>query len=248
MNDNELLRYSRHILLPDIDIAGQQALKNSRVLVVGLGGLGSPVAMYLAAAGVGHLMLADFDHVDLSNLQRQPIHRQHSIGKSKVISAKAAIAQLNEQIMVDTIEERVSVEQWPAIVNGVDVVVDCTDNFTSRFALNAACYQQKVPLVSAAAIRLEGQLSVFDSRSEASPCYQCLYSPQASDDLSCAEAGVISPLVGVMGSLQALETLKLIVGMGEGLVGRLILFDAKRHSWRELQLPKDPQCPICNKL
>jgi len=226
-------------------VSGQQALKKSRVLVVGLGGLGSPVTMYLAASGVGHLVLVDFDYVELSNLQRQPIHDQHSVGQSKVASAKAAVERLNVHVEVETVEQKVADSQWHHLLNDVDVVVDCTDNFSTRFALNAACYKQKVPLVSGAAIRLEGQLTVFDPRKSASPCYQCLYSPQNNDELNCSESGVISPLVGVMGSLQALEVIKVVSNIGETLVGRLVLFDAKSHRWRELQLPKDPHCAIC---
>ncbi len=243
MNDEELLRYSRHVLLPDIDIDGQTAFANARVLVIGLGGLGSPVAIYLGAAGVGHLRLVDFDHVDLSNLQRQVIHRQDGIGENKAASAKAALAKLNPLITVETVEQRV--EDWEAQIKDMDIVVDCTDNFTTRFAINQTCFYQKKPLVSAAAIRLEGQLSVFDHREASSPCYQCLYSPDANDDLTCSEAGVMAPLVGVMGSLQALEVLKLIANIGTPLVGRLLLFDAKHHQWREMKLPKDPCCQLC---
>ncbi len=246
MTDNELLRYSRHILLPDIDIAGQQALHDSRVLIVGLGGLGSPVAMYLVAAGVGHLTLVDFDEVDVSNLQRQVVHNENSVGKNKAQSAKDALLKLNPLVHIDTIEEKVPADQWQSMIEQADIVVDCTDNFATRFALNAASYQQKKPLVSAAAIRFEGQLSVFDHRDVSSPCYQCLYSPDGSEDLRCAEAGVVAPIVGVMGSLQALEVIKLIIQSGESLVGRLVLFDAKRHQWREMRLPKDPHCPVCS--
>lgn len=243
MNDNELLRYSRHILLPDIDIAGQQALLDSRVLIVGLGGLGSPVAIYLSAAGVGHLTLVDFDQVDVSNLQRQIVHQQHNIGLNKAESAKQALYHLNEHTAINVIAERV--DDWGSLVASVDVVVDCTDNFFTRFAINRACAIVGKPLVSAAAIRLEGQLSVFDHRDENSPCYQCLYSPDASDDLTCSEAGVLSPVVGVMGSLQALEVIKVITSVGDLAVGRLVLFDAKRHQWREMALAKDPSCPVC---
>ncbi|ODS22919.1 molybdopterin-synthase adenylyltransferase MoeB [Candidatus Endobugula sertula] len=246
MNDDELLRYSRHILLPDIDIGGQQALQDSHVLIVGLGGLGSPVAMYLAAAGIGSLTLVDFDKVDLSNLQRQVIHTQGTIGTNKAISAKAAIRVLNQQTQVKAIDDRFELDQWIDLIETVDIVVDCTDNFTTRFALNRACYQQKKPLVSGAAIRFEGQLTVYDARTPTSPCYQCLYSPDTDDDLTCSEAGVISPLVGVIGSLQALEVVKLASGAGSSLVGRLILFDAKGHQWRELQLLKDSHCVICS--
>jgi adenylyltransferase/sulfurtransferase len=243
MNDDELLRYSRHILLPDIDIEGQQAFADARVLVVGLGGLGSPVAMYLGAAGIGHLSLVDFDHVDISNLQRQVIHQQARVGDNKAESAKAALLAVNPLTEIETINHKV--DNWDNIIDSMDIVVDCTDNFATRFAINAACYRQKKPLVSAAAIRFEGQLSVFDHRDTQSPCYQCLYSSEGSDDLTCSEAGVIAPIVGVMGSLQALEVLKLIANIGTSLIGRLLLFDAKQHQWREMRLPKDPQCLLC---
>lgn len=246
MNDEQLLRYSRHILLPDIDIAGQEALLNSHVLIVGLGGLGSPVAMYLAASGIGRLTLVDFDTVDVSNLQRQVVHTQAQIGKNKAASAREAIYGLNHYAQVDIIERRLEHNEWAEYVSAADIIVDCTDNFETRFALNAACWQAGRPLVSAAAIRLEGQLTVFDPRQARSPCYQCLYSPGMNDDLRCADAGVIAPLVGVMGSLQALEVLKMLTDTGDSLVGRLVLFDAKTHQWRELQLPKDPQCGVCS--
>ena len=246
LSDDELLRYSRHILLPDIDVAGQELLQQARVLVVGLGGLGSPVALYLAAAGVGHLTLVDFDAVDCSNLQRQVIHSEHSVGVNKAVSAKTAITAINPLVSVSTIDTRLSVEEWPTILSTVDIVVDCTDNFSTRFLLNTLCHQLKKPLVSGAAIRFEGQLTVFDTRFDHSPCYQCLYSVDIDDELRCADAGVCSPLVGVIGSMQALETLKLITGVGDSLIGRLILFDAKSHQWRELQLPKDPHCSVCS--
>jgi molybdopterin-synthase adenylyltransferase len=245
MTDDELLRYSRHILLPDIDIAGQERLKQSRVLIVGLGGLGSPVAMYLAASGIGHLCLADFDEVDVTNLQRQVVHSQASVGMNKAESAKQALQGLNNQITIHTINHKIQPQEWDSLVQSFDVVVDCTDNFDARFAINAACYRQQVVLVSGAAIRFEGQLSVFNPKDTASPCYQCLYSPDVSEALSCAEAGVLSPLVGVIGSLQALEVVKWISGAGDSLVGRLVLFDGKAHQWRELKLPKDPGCEVC---
>ena len=245
MTDDELLRYSRHILLPDIDVAGQERLKQSRVLIVGLGGLGSPVAMYLAASGIGHLCLADFDDVDVTNLQRQVVHSQTSVGMNKAESAKQALQGLNDQITIHTINHKIQPQEWDALVQPFDVVVDCTDNFDTRFAINAACYCQQVVLVSGAAIRFEGQLTVFNPKDSLSPCYQCLYSPDMTEALSCAEAGVLSPLVGVIGSLQALEVVKWISGTGDTLVGRLVLFDAKAHQWRELKLSKDPHCAIC---
>jgi molybdopterin-synthase adenylyltransferase len=245
MTDDELLRYSRHILLPDIDVAGQERLKQSRVLIVGLGGLGSPVAMYLAASGIGHLCLVDFDEVDVSNLQRQVVHSQMSVGNNKAESAKQSLQSLNDQLTVNTITHKIQREEWDSVIQSFDVVVDCTDNFDTRFAINAACYRQKVVLVSGAAIRFEGQLTVFNPKDTVSPCYQCLYSPDVSEALSCAEAGVLSPLVGVIGSLQALEVVKWISDAGDSLVGRLVLFDGKTHQWRELKLPKDPGCAVC---
>lgn len=245
MNDEELLRYSRHILLPELDIAGQQAILDCHVLVVGVGGLGSPVAMYLAASGIGRLTLVDFDEVDTSNLQRQVIHTQAQVGNNKAASAKSAIAALNPHTQVTVVERRLQPEALEQQVAAVDIVVDCTDNFETRFALNQACWRQKKPLVSAAAIRFEAQLTVFDANQPESPCYHCLYSPGMNDELRCAETGVVAPLVGVMGSLQALEVLKIAAGIGSSLVGRLVLFDAKSHQWRELQLPKDPGCPVC---
>jgi len=246
MNNDELLRYSRHILLAEVDMLGQEALQSSRVVLAGVGGLGSPVALYLAAAGIGHLTLVDFDHVDVSNLQRQVIHSGERLQVNKAVSAQSVIADLNEHVIVEVVEQKLAQEQWCDLIADADVVVDCTDNFATRFMLNRVCYEKKVPLVSAAAIRFEGQMSVFDARQADSPCYQCLYHPDVNEELSCSEAGVISPLVGVMGSLQALEVIKLIAGIGRSLVGRLILFDAKSHQWRELSLPKDTACSVCS--
>lgn len=246
MNDDELLRYSRHILLTDVDVEGQERLNNARVLIVGLGGLGSPVALYLAASGVGHLSLVDFDHVDVSNLQRQIIHGQADVTHNKAVSAQRSIQALNAGVSVDALTQRVENDDWDALVKTHDVVVDCTDNFDTRLAINAACQRQHVVLVSGAAIRLEGQLSVFDPNNAQSPCYQCLYSGAVNETLRCSEAGVLSPLVGVVGSLQALETVKWIAGVGESMVGRLLLFDAKMHQWRTLNLPKDPACAVCS--
>ncbi len=246
MTDDELLRYSRHILLADIDVAGQESLCQAHVMIVGLGGLGCPVALYLAASGVGHLTLVDFDEVDASNLQRQIAHTQQHIGLNKAKSAMLSVQQINPSVTVDTIEEKVDSDEWQVHLETVDIVADCTDNFATRFALNKAGYHAKKPLVSGAAIRFEGQLSVFDFRDPQTPCYQCLYSDQIDDNLSCAESGVLSPVVGVIGSLQALEVIKLIVNIGNSLTGRLLIFDAKHHQWQELQLPRDSSCPICS--
>ncbi|UJJ30537.1 molybdopterin-synthase adenylyltransferase MoeB [Halopseudomonas maritima] len=245
MDDQQLLRYSRQILLPQIDIEGQQRLLNSRVLVVGVGGLGSPVALYLAAAGVGQLLLADPDQVDLSNLQRQVIHHAADIGRDKVASAAERVAAINPQVECRQLPSALAGAALQQAVGEVDLVLDCSDNFATRHAVNAACVQLGKPLVSGAAIRLEGQLSVFDPRREDSPCYQCLYGEGDEQALSCSEAGVVGPLVGLVGSLQALEALKLLVGFGEPLVGRLLLIDALDSRFRELRVRRDPACNCC---
>jgi molybdopterin/thiamine biosynthesis adenylyltransferase len=248
MNDEQLLRYSRQIMLSDIDIEGQEKLLAAKVLIVGLGGLGSPVSMYLAAAGVGHLVLADFDAVDLTNLQRQIVHASARIGINKAASAAQTLREINPDVCLTLVEEKLTEQTLPEWVAAADVVLDCTDNFAIRFALNAACVAAKVPLVSGAAIQLDGQVAVFDARIESSACYRCLYE-ESSDDLSCAANGVLAPLVGVVGSLQALEAIKLITGFGRSLAGRLLLFDARHSQWRELKLVKDKNCPVCsNKL
>ncbi|WPP44023.1 molybdopterin-synthase adenylyltransferase MoeB [Pseudomonas sp. AN-1] len=245
LSDDELLRYSRQILLRQVDIDGQLKIRAGRVLVVGLGGLGSPVALYLAAAGVGELHLADFDTVDLTNLQRQVIHDTASVGQAKVDSAMARLAAINPHVRLLPLRQALDADSLAAAVAAVDVVVDCCDNFTTRAAVNAACVAAGRPLVSGAAIRLEGQLSVFDPRNAASPCYHCLYGAGSEDELTCSEAGVLGPLVGLVGSLQALETLKLLAGFGEPLVGRLLLVDALGSRFRELRVRRDPQCAVC---
>lgn len=245
LTDNELLRYSRQILLPQIDVDGQLRLKDSRVLIVGLGGLGAPVALYLAAAGVGELHLADFDTVDLTNLQRQIIHGTDSVGVGKVDSAIAGLTALNPDVKLVAHRQALDADSLDAAVAGVDLVLDCCDNFGTREAVNAACVAAKKPLVSGAAIRLEGQLSVFDPRREESPCYHCLYGHGSEAELTCSEAGVVGPLVGMVGSLQALEALKLLAGFGEPLVGRLLLIDALGSRFRELRVKRDPQCAVC---
>ncbi|UQW71248.1 molybdopterin-synthase adenylyltransferase MoeB [Pseudomonas avellanae] len=245
LSDQELLRYSRQILLQHVDIDGQLRLKQSRALVVGVGGLGSPVALYLAAAGVGELHLADFDHVDLTNLQRQIIHDTQSIGQAKVDSAMARLAAINPQISLIAHRTALDVDSLSAAVQAVDLVLDCSDNFATREAVNAACVAAGKPLVSGAAIRLEGQLSVFDPRRVESPCYHCLYGHGSETELTCSEAGVIGPLVGLVGSLQALEALKLLAGFGEPMVGRLLLIDALSTRFRELKVRRDPACSVC---
>jgi adenylyltransferase/sulfurtransferase len=248
MNDEQLLRYSRQIMLPDFDYEGQQTLLNSTVLIVGLGGLGCPVALYLAAAGVGNLWLADFDAVDLSNLQRQIAHGSNDIGRLKVASAEDALHALNQDVSVNSISEKLTGQFLLDAIAKVDLVVDASDNFATRFEINRACVVLKKPLVSAAAIRSEGQIIVFDHRQPDSPCYRCLYDDKVQDgELSCSESGVLAPLVGVMGSLQAMEVIKLLTGFGDCLLGKLMLFDGKTMEWRTLTVAKDPACPVCGK-
>uniref|UniRef100_UPI00390697D5 molybdopterin-synthase adenylyltransferase MoeB n=1 Tax=Pseudomonas sp. KCJK9111 TaxID=3344555 RepID=UPI00390697D5 len=242
LSDQELLRYSRQVLLSQIDIDGQLRLKHSKALIVGLGGLGSPVALYLAAAGVGELHLADFDTVDLTNLQRQVIHDSASVGMSKVDSALQRLQAINPEIDLVAHRQALDEDSLAAAVAAVDLVLDCSDNFGTREAVNAACVAAAKPLVSGAAIRLEGQLSVFDPRRDYSPCYHCLYGHGSEAELTCSEAGVIGPLVGLVGSLQALEAMKLLAGFGEPLVGRLLLIDALGTRIRELRVKRDPSC------
>ncbi len=245
LNDEQLLRYSRQIMLPELDVAGQEKLLDATVLIVGLGGLGSPAALYLAAAGVGRLALCDHDQVELSNLQRQIVHNQHTLGRTKVASAADALAALNPDVALTEIPEKLAGDALTDAVGRASVVLDATDNFATRFALNAACLATGTPLVSGAAIRWEGQVAVFDPRSPASPCYRCLYEESEDGALRCAENGVIAPLVGIIGACQALETVKLITGVGETLTGYVLYLDGKRMEWRRLRLPKLPGCPAC---
>lgn len=245
MNDEQLLRYSRHLMLNGFDVAGQEALLAARVLIVGLGGLGSPAAMYLAAAGTGTLVLADDDVVDLSNLQRQIAHRTASIGQGKAESARQTLLELNPATKVEIVAARLAGDAMDTLVQGCSAVLDCSDNFATRFALNAACQRHKVPLVSGAAIRTEAQLAVFDARDPAAPCYRCLYQEGVDADLRCSENGVLSPLVGMIGSMQALECIKVVSGFGKPLAGRLLLVDASTMQIRTLTLQKNPECPVC---
>jgi adenylyltransferase/sulfurtransferase len=244
MTDDQLLRYSRQILLPAFGIKGQERLLSSRVLLVGLGGLGSPVAMYLAAAGVGTLVLADFDAVDLSNLQRQILHTSDRIGMTKVDSAVRTLSALNPQVRLEAIKGSLTEANLGQVVGGVDLVVDACDNFATRFAVNAACCAAGVPLVSGAAIRTEGQVAVFSGQ-PGGPCYQCLYPRDAGTDETCSANGILAPVVGIIGSIQATEAIKVLAGLGEPLFGRLLLLDALAMEWRSLRLPADPHCPIC---
>lgn len=248
MNDEQLIRYSRHILLPEIDIEGQAALLAARVLVIGAGGLGSPAALYLAAAGVGTLVLADGDSVDTTNLQRQILHRLSTVGQPKAESGKAHLAELNPECKVIAITQRLSGEALDEQVALADVVVDCCDNFSTRHAVNRACVAWHKPLVSGAAIKFDGQISVFDTRQTGAPCYHCLF-PEAEDveELRCAITGVFAPLTGIIGSMQAAETLKLIIGCGTSLSGRLLLLDGLSLRWREIRVPADPECPVCSR-
>ena len=246
MNERLLERYSRHVRLAEIGEIGQERLSAARVLVVGLGGLGSPAAMYLAASGIGHMVLSDYDVVELSNLQRQIIHRNRDVGRHKVESACDALLALNPEIEVTPIRWALDADLDEEVA-AATAVVDATDNFESRFALNAACWRHGTPLVSGAAIRMEGQIAVFDPRDAASPCYRCLYSDdERAEGEPCALVGVLAPLLGIIGSVQAAETIKLIAGFGASLAGRLIAFDAAAMEWRELRLGKDPACPVCS--
>lgn len=246
MQDAELLRYSRQIMLPEVDIAGQEALRNSRVMIIGLGGLGSPAALYLAAAGVGTLLLCDDDEVELSNLQRQIAHNGNTVGVNKAESAAQTIQALNPFVKTDTLTRRLAEDELRLKIEAVDLVLDCTDNFVSRHMINTICWQSRTPLVSGAAIRWEGQVAVFDANQTGSPCYSCLYPDQEGADLNCAENGVIAPLVGVIGTCQALEAVKLITGIGESLVGHVLYFDAKYMEWRKLTLNKRLNCAVCS--
>ena len=246
MNDEQLLRYSRHILLNDVGIEGQQRLLDSHALIVGAGGLGSPVAMYLAASGVGHITLADHDVVDLTNLQRQIAHTTERVGQSKVASATQAMHALNPDVRITPLQEKLDTTQLDTLVANVQVVVDCCDNFKTRQAVNAACVKHEVPLVSGAAIRMDGQLAVYDARHAASPCYACVFPPDAApEEAQCATMGVLAPLVGVIGTLQAMEAVKLLSGMGSRLTGQLQLLDGRDLAWNTLQLQRNPQCPVC---
>lgn len=246
MNDQQLLRYSRQILLPQFDITGQQALLDAHALIIGLGGLGSPVAMYLAAAGVGELTLVDHDQVELSNLQRQIIHRTDNIGQDKVESAKQNLLNLNPDIKINCINHKLDDIQLNELVSRVSVVVDATDNFDIRFAINKACVTNKKPLVSGAAIRMEGQVSVFDMRKDDSPCYHCLYQEDGSVAETCSENGVMAPMVGIIGSIQAMEAIKIISNTGDALTGKLLITDSMYQEWRVMKLKKDPDCPVCS--
>ncbi len=245
MNDEQLLRYSRQIMLPQIDVVGQEKLLTSTVLLIGLGGLGAPVSMYLAAAGVGHLILVDFDQVDLSNLQRQIVHTTTDIGRPKVESARDNLRRLNPDIRISILNKKLDADELLTQVQGADVVIEGSDNFATRFAVNEACVNSRTPLVSGAAIRMEGQVSVYLNNGHG-PCYHCLYKDEGELDNSCSNNGVLAPVVGVIGSIQATEAIKIITHVGKVLDGRLLLLDAMNMDWRSLKLKKDPACPVCS--
>ncbi len=247
MNDQQLLRYSRQIMLPEVDIAGQQKLLQSKLLIIGAGGLGSPAAMYLAAAGIGQLTIYDDDDVDLSNLQRQISHFTKDIGKAKVISTRQTLNNINPDTHVIAVQQRLSGEQLLQEVNQADAVLDCSDNFSTRFAVNKACVHQQTPLISGAAIRFEGQVSVFYPGRNDSPCYNCLYTENGEEMQGCSENGVIAPITGIIGSIQALEAIKVLADIGTILTGRLLLLDGLTMEWNTMRLRKNPSCPTCGK-
>ena len=248
MNDNQLLRYSRQIMLPQVDIEGQQKLLAANVLIVGAGGLGSPASIYLAASGVGNITIYDNDVVDLSNLQRQITHHTPDIGTDKVISTRQTLNRLNPDIKIRTVKQRLEGEQLELEVTLADVVLDCSDNFSTRFAVNKACVKHQTPLVSGAAIRFEGQVTVFTPGKNDSPCYNCLYNSDGEELQNCATNGVIAPITGIVGSIQALEAMKLIMDIGETLTGRLLLLDGLTMEWNAMNLRKNPNCPTCGNL
>jgi len=246
MDDNQLLRYSRHILLPQIGIEGQEKLLAAHALVIGAGGLGSPISLYLASAGVGTVTVCDDDSVDLTNLQRQIAHTTHSLGTNKAHSVERAMTAINPEIRVIALPQRLSGTDLEHQVSQADIVLDASDNFATRHAVNRACVKHGKPLVSGAAVRFDGQVTVFDLRRPGSPCYHCLFPEQAEhEEERCATLGVFAPLVGIIGSVQAAEALKLLAGAGESLAGRLLLLDGLRMEWRAIKLAKDPACPVC---
>jgi molybdopterin/thiamine biosynthesis adenylyltransferase len=245
MDDDQLLRYSRHILLPQIGIDGQQRLLSSRVLIIGMGGLGSPAAIYLAASGIGHLVLVDHDKVELTNLQRQIVHNTEALGDDKVDSAKRTLLALNPKTCITTINMRLDDDNLSGQIELADAVVDGSDNFATRFAVNRLCVEKKTPLISGAVVQLEGQVVVFRSDRNDSPCYRCLYKETGEPEMRCAEFGVLAPVAGIIGSIQATETIKVLLDLGESLTGRLMIVDAHSMEIRTTKLSRDPACPVC---
>ena len=248
MNDAQLLRYSRHLLLEDIDVEGQEKLLNAHVLVIGAGGLGSAAAPYLAAAGVGYITLVDHDDIELTNLQRQIMHTEAMVGKSKVVSGKQFLQQLNPGIQVETIQSKANSSLLDELLPSVDIVLDCTDNFSTRHLINASCVQHQKPLVSGSALRFDGQVSVFDPRDKQSPCYACIFSPEETfEEVSCATMGIFSPLVGIIGTIQAAQALQVLIQFGEPLIGRMLLWNARTTQVDQIRITRNADCPVCSK-
>ena len=246
MDDAQLLRYSRHILLSELGPDAQEKFAAARALIIGVGGLGAPAAQFLAAAGVGGITICDADHVDLTNLQRQILYATSDIGASKVDAAARRLSAVNPEVRIERIAARVGASELAPLVAAADVVLDCSDNFATRHAVNAACVRAGKPLVSGAALRFDGQVAVFDMRDADSPCYHCLFGEgDELEETRCATMGVFAPLVGIVGATQAAEALKLLAGVGQSLAGRLLLVDALVMQWRELTVPRDPACPVC---
>jgi len=246
MNDDQLLRYSRHILLNEIGVEGQARLLKSHALIIGAGGLGSPAALYLGASGVGRITIVDHDAVDLTNLQRQIAHNKAKVGINKAQSAIESIASINPDIQVQCVTQRADAALLDALIVQADVVLDCCDNFATRHAINAVCVKHAKPLVSGAALRFDGQISVFDRRLLISPCYACIFPPQqAFEETPCATLGIFAPLVGIIGSMQAAEALKLLTGVGASLAGRLLMLDGRTMEWNEVRVPRNAVCPVC---
>jgi molybdopterin/thiamine biosynthesis adenylyltransferase len=246
MNDQQLLRYSRHILLDEIGIEGQEKIRAAHALVIGAGGLGSPAALYLASAGIGAITLVDNDDVDLTNLQRQILHTTERIGQPKVESGRQALASINPEVRVTALAERVEGERLSELIKNASVVLDCSDNFATRHAVNRACVMHRVPLVSGAAIRFDGQISVFDLRGDKCPCYACLFPPdQPFEEVQCSTMGVFAPLVGIIGAMQAAEALKLVAGIGTSLAGRLLMLDARAMEWTSIGIARNDHCLVC---
>ena len=246
MTDEQLLRYSRHILLDEIGVEGQQRLTDARALVIGAGGLGSPVVLYLASAGLGRITVVDHDTVDLTNLQRQIAHNTDRIGQPKAASAARTMAAINPEVTVVPVTQRADAASLEALVADADVVLDCSDNFATRHAVNAACVRHRKPLVSGAAIGFDGQISVFDTRDAAQPCYACLFPPESTfEETRCATMGVFAPLVGIIGTMQAAEALKIVAGVGRSLAGRLLMLDARTMEWNDIRMARQPHCSVC---
>ena len=246
MNDEQLLRYSRHLLLEDIDVEGQEKLLQAHAVIVGAGGLGSAAAPYLAAAGVGKITLVDHDVVELTNLQRQIMHCEAMVGKSKVHSGKQFLGQLNSSIQVDIVQEKVTNDLLAKLLPTVNVVLDCTDNFKTRQLINAACVHHQTPLVSGSALRFDGQVAIFDPRIPSSPCYACIFSPEEEfEEVSCSSMGIFSPLVGIIGAIQAAQALQVMIGFGESLLGRMLLWNARTTQIDQIKIARNPDCPVC---